>query len=267
VREMIEAEFANNDHFTALKADKMVSDRTKADGKKPKALYETAVGHSTGSDLPEQTLSRDDILALPKSTDAKILKVAVSALAWGGMQQGSANRLFRAGDRWLKVCGEIARGDLSREEAYQKFHDLKFHRTITGRQRKGQHDDQIPGMGPAYFTKLIYFLMPRDNIDRPIGYIMDQWSGCAINLLSTSPIVLMDVTQSWTGTKQLSATSTYTVSPCNSAARYERFCQVVELVGRALGYRDNAGEEAEIRMFGKSKSEWRQHMIAHRTPG
>ena len=36
-------------------------------------------------------------------------------------------------------------------------------------------------MGPAYFTKLIYFLEPKHN-----GYIMDQWTARSMNLLRKS---------------------------------------------------------------------------------
>ena len=45
----------------------------------------------------------------------------------------------------------------------------------------------IPGLGPAYFIKLIYFFKPETDV-----FIIDQWTGKAINLLTFSKLVVMD---------------------------------------------------------------------------
>jgi hypothetical protein len=100
-------------------------------------------------------------------------------------------------------------------------------------------------MGPAYFTKLIFFLRPDLN-----GYIMDQWLARSINLLfpQAGPIRL----------------SNTVVTDRNTADDYERFCSHVEHVARELGI---TPAEAEERMFsngGRSKGRWRQYVIAHK---
>ena len=55
--------------------------------------------------------------------------------------------------------------NLCRVGAYKQFHRLVNEKKLTH-------------MGPAYFTKLIYFLGSKQN-----GYIMDQWTARSMNLL------------------------------------------------------------------------------------
>lgn len=61
-------------------------------------------------------------------------------------------------------------GGLSRCEAYRLF-------LGTG---------AIPGIGPAFFTKLIYFFSPT-----PDFYILDQWTAKSVNLLTGNWVVKM----------------------------------------------------------------------------
>jgi len=51
-------------------------------------------------------------------------------------------------------------------------------------------------MGPAYFTKLLYFLASGTH-GVAKGYIMDQWLGCSVNLLTGRLIVKLDQHLTW----------------------------------------------------------------------
>ena len=107
------------------------------------------------------------------------------------------NNLMNSDDRrWLEVVQAIRRGHLDRAEAYERLKDVK-------------EQGGLKGMGPVFFTKLIYFLTPCDNSERKTPYIVDQWSGCSVNLLTGSDLVLFDVTRTWkhsnSGMKPLAA--------------------------------------------------------------
>jgi hypothetical protein len=60
----------------------------------------------------------------------------------------------------------------NRREAYLLFSGLRA-------------ENNLPGIGPAYFTKLIFFVRPTLG-----GYIMDQWTARSINLLYGKTIQL-----------------------------------------------------------------------------
>lgn len=100
------------------------------------------------------------------------------------------------------------------------------------------------GWGPAFFTKLIFFVRPADD-----GYIMDQWTGKSVNLLTGKPLVHL----SYKGH----------VTDNTSADDYEEFCKVVEDLANICG---SSGGEAEDRLFshgGRKPGEWRAYVRRH----
>jgi hypothetical protein len=125
-------------------------------------------------------------------------------------------------------------------------------------------------MGPAYYTKLIYFLMPRDSAC-PVGYIMDQWLGCSVNLLCHQEVVRMDTMVIWTAQKRGTARSsvrraTSRVSPLHTSEHYERFCQAVELLAERMGvgWTPDAAELALMSSGGHSPAPWRSYVVQRR---
>src|SRR5690606_3910358 len=121
-----------------------------------------------------------------------------------------------------------------RQLAYQRFSVLRA-------------DGRLPGMGPAFFTKLIFFMG-----QSPRGYILDQWTARSVNLLfCDDPIKLLPGGF---------------VSDANDATAYERFCTRVEqlapILSEATG-QPHCGEEAERAIFsrgGKRAGKWRRYV-------
>jgi hypothetical protein len=171
---------------------------------------------------------------------------------------------------WLNVAEKTRAGDHSRKEAYQAFAKLR----TTG---------LLAGMGPAFFTKLIFFLMPRRPNDPSPGYIMDQWVGCAVNVLAGRQVVLMNCTQSWTIAKrgqfqgQPSLSADYTVSDANDERCYEDFCCYIEKTDALLSqsglsrkdypcWKDPSWTELQLLSEGRDAHSWRRYIIEQRRP-
>ena len=95
-------------------------------------------------------------------------------------------------------------------------------------------NDNLKGMGPAFFTKVIYFLTPRDKSERQTAYIMDQWAASSVNLLVGWNMVRMDVTRKSpcrtrkSSMSQMALSLACTVSDNNTAVNYEAFCSAVD---------------------------------------
>ena len=156
------------------------------------------------------------------------IEMLVAILSWGGMRIDHGKHLL-ANPSWaLEIVSKLRKGEFStREEAFHEIQKLR---------NKGL----LPGMGIGYFTKLICFLAPQLK-----GYIMDQWVGKSVNLISVSNIVSL-TSNSWVNDK-------------NDCKTYESFCTVIDRVGQEL---DCTGFEAERRLFsiGNDKGKWRNYV-------
>lgn len=178
-------------------------------------------------------------------------RIFLLIMAWGGMNRRYGRRA------WQAITGEkrqgfsnwacnVREGQLNRQEAYEQFQNL-----------------EIPGIGPAYFTKLIFFLTATGSA-KGIGYIMDQWTAKSADLLVSGinghegSIVRLDH-------------SGY-VAQNNESIRYEHFCRAVDELGNRLNVAgiENPGEiewgaVAEERMFsiGRGQGAWRNYVVAN----
>lgn len=176
---------------------------------------------------------------------------AMLVLSWGGMRTRNAKLLLndRAG-QWITLIDRMWNGDLDATAAYAQFRNL--------RQAPVGKPKGMPGMGPAYYTKLIFFLSQGDQT----GYIMDQWTACSVNLLCGQDVVLTDVRKSWNRGGRL--VEGYTVSDQNNEDNYRAFNAVIE----DLVTRSNAadGEEIELALFdqGRGNGKWRNYVVQHR---
>jgi hypothetical protein len=132
--------------------------------------------------------------------------------------------------KWGSAVERLRAGQVTREKAYESLRDL--------RQRGG-----MPGLGPAFYTKLIHFLMPSANGP---GYIMDQWTARSMNLLAAPERVVRVNGKGY-------------VTDENTAHDYERFCLGIEQVSRELKCPPN---EVEQRLFseGRGKGAWRNYV-------
>ncbi|WP_400085817.1 hypothetical protein [Yoonia sp. R78084] len=172
--------------------------------------------------------NRNDLRKLTQTaTKANIEYICAAILAWGGMTVPNFKSLFGSDHKseWLSVALEIKNGNPSRQSAFAKFSNLRAKK-------------MIPGMGPAYFTKLIYFLMPEGKMGE--AYILDQWAGWSINTLFNDDIVLLNTSHTWTWKKSGQfpvMKPSKLVSDMNTAENYEAFCKKVDELITELGSR------------------------------
>lgn len=113
-------------------------------------------------------------------------------------------------------------------------------------------------MGPAYFTKLIYFLNQNDDIP---GFIMDQWTAASVNLLFEDSVVLTRFSEfTFKNGRKISFE---TVTDQNTQENYKKFCEcILELAKRLNESPDNV--EEKLFSEGRGKGEWRQYVVNQR---
>jgi hypothetical protein len=207
--------------------------------------------------LPSAATNRTTLLTMAADRTIGTLDLCISILAWGGMHGGNRNRLFKCPlEPWLDIAEQVRNGKLDRLEAYSAFARLRDVKA-----------DTFVGMGPAYFTKLLYFLAPSSTTVPKKGYIMDQWVSCSINLLTGQQIVKLDQHLTWKlryGAPEQSADSY--VSDVNTAQDYERFCQAVEALSDQMGppWTPELTERALISNGGKTPRPWRAYIKKRR---
>lgn len=154
-------------------------------------------------------------------------------LWWGGMDRRNALRLAdQERDREAKglepkvsdIVKRLRRGSLRRDAAYDELREL----------------NKSNGLGPAFFTKLIYFAGKAHD-----GYIMDQWVARSVNFLFNEQIVKMNGN---------------TVASSNTSKTYEKFCKKIKWLADDS---EISPEQAEMRLFSptwdKGADTWRNY--------
>lgn len=166
--------------------------------------------------------------------DVPSLWLLYAILGWGRLRPRAYTWVKPRQVESAEIIKKIRRGEFTRTEAFAKFRALK-----------GSF-----GMGPAYYTKLIFFALPSHD-----GYIMDQWTSRSINLLCDRQVVRM---------------ANRSVRPDNTEDNYEDFCKAVEALVphfRARGQEVDA-EWVEACLFaGRSRKPplpWRQYVCESR---
>lgn len=211
--------------------------------------------------LPEGKITCRWLLEKQSDPNFRTLDLCVGIFAWGGMQRGHGKSLFKNREDWLEVAEKIRLGDSSLNliDAYDEFARL-------------QKSKRIPGMGPAFFTKLIYFLASRlPQIQ--VGYIMDQWAGYSINLLTGKRIVrfehsltIMDSKESEKIDVENDIKVTSTVSNKNTGADYKRFCDSIDAlrVNMGNGWDHTSIDCALVSSGGRRPEPWRKYVVNSR---
>lgn len=230
-----------------------------AEGKNLREWYARGPTEKPDVDLERfgNGLNRLGLIALQADRTIPTLDLCIAILAWGGMHGSNRNHLFkREIGRWLGVANCIRAGQLTRQRAFDAFAELN-------------HNHSLVGMGPAYYTKLIYFLMPREGVG-PVGYIMDQWLGCSVNLLYQQEVVWMDKRLIWAHegrgrARRIVRKAGSSVSPLNTGEHYERFCCAVELLAARMGpgWTPDAAELSLMSSGGHQPEPWRKHVVRH----
>lgn len=232
---------------------------TEQEGRSPSAWFQsvdqTKLGSTIGALRP--TVNRTSLLDMASDRGVGTAELCISIFAWGGMRGNHRDLLFgRPLEPWIAVADQVRRNQLSRSEAYDSFAAL----------RSNGSGNPIAGMGPAYFTKLLYFLAP-GTPECPKGYIMDQWLGCSVNLLTGKQIVKLDQQVKWQvkdgRAKQVIDSI---VSNVNSGQDYEAFCLIVEALSLRMGesWSPELTERALIADGGNSAHPWRTYVKEQR---
>ena len=148
-------------------------------------------------------------------------------MGWdAGQQRASA---WPCANKWGPVIDSLRTDCPNRREAYRLFSCLRA-------------ENNLPGVGPAYFTKLIFFVRPSLG-----GYIMDQWTARSINLLYGNTIKL---------------TQGQGVAE-NDPEIYEDFCAKIEDVGERLRRAPDEAERALFSSGGRRPGFWRSYVRCH----
>lgn len=192
--------------------------------------------------VSDKPIRREDIYQMVTSRNIETITCVATILAWGGMQRPNGSSALSTVSYWLPVCDEIRSGKLSRIEGYEKLMSIRI-------------KNQMIGMGPAFFTKLIFFLM---HGQKNQGYIMDQWTGASVNLLSESELVKLKKQKN-----KKKNTYSEIVDDKNTAKDYENFCSYVEYLAEKLKQNPVS---VELAMFseGRGKGTWRNYVVASR---
>lgn len=182
--------------------------------------------------LEPTDVSRDELKILCANLEYSDAEVFAAVMAWGGMIRKHGRSVAANIENICNVLSDLRNDKICRDKAYSTFIEMRRSRP-----------QKIIGMGPAYFTKLIFFCSPRHD-----GYIMDQWTSKSINLIYGDNIVDLY--------------GLGFVSDKNDTQTYVRFCLAVEKLAKIGGW---SPEETEIRLFyeGRNKGEWRKYVMEH----
>lgn len=188
-------------------------------GREPSAALQ-----SLATDYPD----RDQISKFCSNSTHDEIDLFLAICAWGGMKVNHA-KFALAQEAALRDALRALRSQaLDRREAYSIF------KTARG-------NGLLPGVGPAYFTKLIFFVRPDLH-----GYIMDQWTARSINILTGQKIVKLGYENN--------------VLDANADSDYEIFCKILESIALILGV---CPEVAEMRLFShgtRRSGVWRNYV-------
>ena len=187
--------------------------------------------------LPATQLTRDQVKTICRDSSYPALFGYVCAMAWGGQSERfgpNVTEAWRYSAELEKRLEKLRSGGMTHAQAYDLFSGAK----------------QIPGLGPSFFSKLLYFFSPAP-VDGVGFYIMDQWTAKSVDLL----------TQSWV--VRLARVAATSPGPQNKSGNFEAYCREVDKIGAALSV---TGEEAEEMMMSKGGRDpwpWREHVRAH----
>jgi hypothetical protein len=184
---------------------------------------------------PRKKLKRGDVDDIVRRESVSDADASVLVFAWGGMTVKNAKSVINSKDHWLGIVAELRRGRITYLDAYERFYEQS---------RKGH----MPGCGPAYYTKLIFFFTK--HLDER-GFIMDQWLGRSINLLADREIVL------FTRDRRKMPLKQRYVSKGNSTAIYAEFCKAISDLARlrveAIADIRGEQESIEMRLFSEGR--------------
>lgn len=200
------------------------------------------------SEMPSAQLDRDQVRSHCCNRKYPVLHGYVVAMSWGDQGAGAGgtkHALAAWAERGTikRLLEEVRKGVLTPREAYDLFASTP-----------------VKGLGPAYFTKLLYFFRAGADKGQPVDrYVMDKWTAKSINLLTGEHIVRVNKDGN--------------VEASNTGENYEAFCREIDRLADVLNarglQRQHSGEDVEQMLFslGSIKKQpqwpWRVHVDTH----
>lgn len=196
--------------------------------------------------LPDKQLTRPEVRKQCLAP-FPVLHGYIVAMAWGDQGAGpggTKHALTAWQSRGLiaELLTELRKGKLTRRDAYDLF-----------------ATNPVTGLGPSYYSKLLYFFRSGKSTQPVDRYIMDKPTAKSINLLAGEQIVRLNKDGN--------------VEASNTGENYDAFCREVDRLAQILNARHGAtpprsGEDVEQMLFslGSIKKQppraWRQYLDA-----
>jgi len=195
--------------------------------------------------LANKRLARDELHHMCQlNSGVDTLYCCISILAWGGMNRNHGRDLLPFKNDWLHILEDLRHSKITSYEAYTRLAGLR-------------NASKLKGMGPAYFTKLIYFLQQNPP---ELGFIMDQWTAGSVNLLYGRSVVETKMTNYVINGRHISYES---VTDKNTVKNYQDFCERILDLSKRSNI-DPSKVEEMLFSEGRNKGEWRNYVKSER---
>lgn len=198
--------------------------------------------------LSTTALSRTALRALWTNPSISVEACFLSTMAWGGMQRGNGRRIWAARVDCLAICDAVRAGRHNPATGYQAFSTLRSKK-------------RLPGIGPAYFTKILFFASPIQD-----AYILDQWTARSMHFLTGQgkyPAVRKDYTSAAEALRlKVPELLRVIVDDKVTSADYVDYCNRVNGLAANLGWHAHQIEERLFSSGGRTPHPWRAHVMA-----
>lgn len=197
--------------------------------------------------LPTKIINRSELMAIWQDTSCSTEKAFLSTMSWGKMKLDNGRRIWANRKLFMPKCEKIRAGSCTRSEAFDMFRCMRL-------------NNELPGMGPAYYTKILFFANQSLR-----AYILDQWTARSIHMLTMQrywPSMQIDYTTKKKAEENyrpqaLRASVTDRVTKKD----YEWYCQLVEDIAREINLTPQETEERMFGIGGKVPSLWRKYVM------
>ena len=205
------------------------------DAKTKKLLVPSYIG-ALIKKIPDKKMKRHELYAYVNSANTSMLEGILTILGWGDITPKNFRTFANKETKFLVAALKaISESQLTQSEAYEKIKSLK----------KGSSKHwKLHGLGPAYYTKLLYFYTKKK---RHTCYIMDQFTARSINFLCYN--------------NDIPLTADGNVDKLNTGPIYQTFCMRIEAIAKDLKAegKNVRPENVEFALFGKD-SDWRSYL-------
>ena len=234
-----------DEHLSALDRCRKSNQETRWLGRIPKNWCKRVLSVLNEGDRPrdeivsrleivgKSRLTRDELRRICRDASENVLVAYICAMAWGAQHARHARTAWACRKDLIPKLNTLRSKNLPRMEAYNLF----------------AGEDGIQGLGPAYFTKLLFFFSPSNT-----NYIMDQWTAKWMILLTGERLVEMSMVPHGGPTR------------ANSGRHYQAFCEAIDCLAAKLHLSGEKTEELIFSAGGRNAGCWRRHVREHWPP-